>query len=1169
VSTGAQLEAGPYRGLRPFGDSDTDALLFFGRERERAVLVANLLVSRLTVLYGPSGVGKSSLIRAGVVHELRTQIGRDEGGGRVVVCERWVGDPRAGLVAAIEEACGPLGPAAGLADVATAATQHIGGPLYLILDQFEEYFLYHDAGPLAVDLPELVGRPGLAVNVLISLRDDTLSQLDVFKAAIPSLFANVLRLDRLDRQGARRAIVAPLERYSELTGKTVAIEPELVKEVLDQVAVGKLEASEGAAAGSNSDGDGRIEAPFLQLVLERLWREETRDDSATLRLSTLHRLGGAEAVVRDHLERALASLDDRQLDAAAAVLNQLVTPSGTKIAHRPGDLAEYAHLSPGELAPVLNTLAHERILRTVEASGSEPERCEIFHDVLAEPIAAWRSSWAIERERRAAARQHRRLLLLSGGALAALVIVTGIAIFALVQRSHARTDARRAQARELAAEALAELPNGGQAALGDALRATQLAPGEQIEDVLRTVLIDSHQRAAVELGGDVRSASFDPAGNRILVASTNGLVRLLDRQGRALWTKRVETPLTNAFFTPDGRSVAAAGGAQVRVWSVRGGRELNRMNVAGGVASLGIAVERASAKATLLVGDRSGVRLVPLAARGTIRRLPTPGTPSFVQASRDGRLLAVIAVDSAGHARAAVFDLRARRLLHVLPGRGLQTVVFSPDGRLLATGSSDHSARLWNSRRGKLLHSLEHKGWVLALAFSPDGRWLASGSADGATRIWDVGTGIRLLLLAGPIGEINSVAFSASGRFLIAGSGDRTARVYDAENGRELALLAGDREAVTTVAFSPDEQLALTGSDAGTASIWDPDVANQLRPIDRGDSPVRRVAFSPDGGTMLIARDDGLHLRRSGTGAVIASLDAGKSTLVATSYSPSSQLVAAEFSDGLVQVLRDGEAWTSLRAEVGAGIAFAGDDRLLTIGTDRVEVWALPAGRRLRALPVGGPVTAVTASRDGRIAATLSRGEVRLWNPETGAPLARLSGLADAATFSPDGRLLATTRENRAFLWDTATGHVLHTLAGHTGEVTNAVFSSGGDLLITGSADHDARVWSAADGRLVSVLRGHFSAIYGVSASPNGEWVVTAGLLTAGLWRSTNGQLFFYLKGPSEQLTSVSFSPDGRSVLAGSMDGVAYLYRCEICGSRSSLEALAEQRLARAPAGLR
>ncbi|MGD0273223.1 MAG: PQQ-binding-like beta-propeller repeat protein [Gaiellaceae bacterium] len=1165
MNAGARLEAGPYRGLRPFGDSDLDALLFFGRERERAVLVANLLVARLTVLYGPSGVGKSSLVRAGVVHELRAQIDRDGRSGRVVVYERWAGDPRAGLAAAIEEACGPLGPVAGLADVAAAASQRIGGPLYLILDQFEEYFLYQDARQLTTDLLELVGRPGLAVNVLISLRDDALSQLDVLKQAIPDLFANSLRLDRLDRQGARRAITAPLERYGELSEKKVTIEPELIEEVLDQVAVERSDSGVGAV-GSDPNRDGEIEAPYLQLVLERLWQEEMRTGSASLTLSTLRRLGGAETIVRDHLDSALVSLNDRQLDAAAAVFNQLVTPSGTKIAHRPEDLAEYAQLSPAELAPVLGTLVRERILRMVEASGSEPERCEIFHDVLAHPIATWRSGWAVERERRAAARQRRRLLLLSGGALAALLVVAAIAVFAFVQRSHAREDARRAQARELAANALAELSIDGEAALSQALRAAQLAPGEQTENVLRETLIGSYERAVAALGGTVSTVSFDRSGNRLLAASTSGLVRLLDRRGHVLWSGRAGGSLAGAFFTPDGRSVFAAGGKEFHVWNVEDGRELRWGRFRERITAFALAPDGAGSGDTVLVGDRSGVKLVQLRSGAKVRRLATPGAPVSIKVSADGSLLAVIAVNAAGRARTVVYELPTGKRLHVLPGDKSETIAFAPHGQLLATGSGDRMARLWNPRSGRVLHVLAHEGGVPTLAFSPDGGMLATGSADGATRVWSTKTGERLLILAGPIGGINSVAFSASGRFLIAGSSDRTARVYDAENGRELALLTGDREAVTTATFSPDEELALTGSSDGTARIWDPGVADQLRPIDRARGPVRQVTFSPDGQTMAIVRDHILRLRRSG-GALIASLGSGRSKYVAVSFSPSSRLLAAESSDGLVRILRDGAIVRRLQTPVGLGLAFARDDRLLTLGLQRVDVWALPGGRRLRALPVGARVAAVAASSDGRTAATLSRGEVRLWNLEKGVSLGRLAGRYNAVSFSPDGRRLVTTWGNRALLWETAGRRLLHVLAGHTGPITHFVFARRGDLLVTGSRDHDARVWSAGDGRLMAVLRGHFSPIYGVSVSSDGRWVATAGQLAAGLWQSTSGQLLFYLRGPRASLTSVSISPDGRSILAGSMDGAAYAYRCDVCGGLPSLEALAEQRVRSAGAG--
>ena len=359
--------------------------------------------------------------------------------------------------------------------------------------------------------------------------------------------------------------------------------------------------------------------------------------------------------------------------------------------------------------------------------------------------------------------------------------------------------------------------------------------------------------------------------------------------------------------------------------------------------------------------------------------------------------------------------------------------------------------------------------------------------------------------------------------------------------------------------MSPDETLALTGSADGTARIWAPGVADQLRPVDRAEGPVRQAIFSPDGKTMVIVRDRGIHLRASG-GALLGSLSSGKSKIVAASFSPDSRLLAVESADGLVRVLRGGSVVERLRAEVGRGIAWAGDDRLLTVGRQGVDVWALPGGRHLRTLPVGRRVSAVAASSDGSTVAILSRGEVGLWSLETGESLGRLAGRANAVGFSPDGRRLVTTYGNRAFVWG-ADGRRLYVLAGHKGTITNFAFSARGDLLVTGSLDHDARVWSLTDGRSVAVLRGHFSPIYGVSTSPDGRWAATAGQLAVGLWQSESGQLLFFLRGPSARLTGVSFGADGRSILTGSTDGAAYLYRCDVCGGLSSLEALAEQRV--------
>src|SRR5437764_879840 len=389
--TAVAAPPGPYKGLSAFDDTEVDALLFFGRGRERDVLVANLLASRLTVLYGESGVGKSSILRAGVARELRRVAPEAE----VVVHDAWAGDP-----------AGPLGDLDD--DVET----------YLILDQFEEYFVYNqppDApGTLVAELPELLRRSP-RTNVLIAVREDSLAQLDAFTGGIVNVFANHLRLDHLDRDAAREAIRGPLERWRELTGEAVEIEPELVEAVLD-------EARAGRAEGAARDAGDRIEAPFLQLVLERIWAQERAEGSRSLRLATLRELGGAGAIVHDHLRHALDALSPDEQDVAASMFGHLVTPSGTKIAHRSGDLAQYASVRERELEPVLRALSRDRILRTVDGAGGA-ERYEIFHDVLAEPVLAWRSERDLERERAAAARRHRRLLGLAVASLVALVFV--------------------------------------------------------------------------------------------------------------------------------------------------------------------------------------------------------------------------------------------------------------------------------------------------------------------------------------------------------------------------------------------------------------------------------------------------------------------------------------------------------------------------------------------------------------------------------------------------------------------------------------------------------------------------------------------------------------------------------------------------------------------------
>ena len=198
----------PYVGLTPF--AETDAAYFFGRESERRVLVDNLLSSRLTLLYGESGAGKSSLLNAGVAFELRA-----EPEFSVVAFRTWRSDPLPGLIDAISRSAGIESngaPGNLLECIQNCAGRHT---LLVVLDQFEEYFHYHPRESAFDDeLARVLNHPGIPANFLVSIREDWLAALDRYKGRIPGLFENYLRMQHLSVNGATEAIEGPLRQFN-------------------------------------------------------------------------------------------------------------------------------------------------------------------------------------------------------------------------------------------------------------------------------------------------------------------------------------------------------------------------------------------------------------------------------------------------------------------------------------------------------------------------------------------------------------------------------------------------------------------------------------------------------------------------------------------------------------------------------------------------------------------------------------------------------------------------------------------------------------------------------------------------------------------------------------------------------------------------------------------
>jgi len=403
----------PHKGLAAFGEEDAE--VFFGRERETRIVTSNVRTARLTVLFAASGVGKSSLVRAGVAHQLHLSPGQ-----AVIVADTWTGDPAAALKASAADELRRLGLAVPPTlmslsmdefFIAAAALDADGGallrsPMVVILDQFEHYLFYGPSGdPARVfdeQLARTVNRTNCPVHLLLVIRDDALARLDRFSGRIPTLLNNYLRIDLLDRPAAVDAIRKPLEVYNRQHPELgpVTAEHDLVDRLIMDVRPGQqLAVQTGREGETQPAGEAdhvQVEAAYLQLVLTTLWNADIRPTQRTLRAATLTSLGGAQRILKSHLDAQMRKLDRDQREVAARVFRFLVTPSGTTTALTAPDLADYGEVPLGEVEPLLERLASGdvRILRPMGAgSADSARRYEVSFDVLAAAALSWRSRY--------------------------------------------------------------------------------------------------------------------------------------------------------------------------------------------------------------------------------------------------------------------------------------------------------------------------------------------------------------------------------------------------------------------------------------------------------------------------------------------------------------------------------------------------------------------------------------------------------------------------------------------------------------------------------------------------------------------------------------------------------------------------------------------------------
>ncbi|WP_413804547.1 eIF2A-related protein [Streptomyces sp. OE57] len=504
----------------------------------------------------------------------------------------------------------------------------------------------------------------------------------------------------------------------------------------------------------------------------------------------------------------------------------------------------------------------------------------------------------------------------------------------------------------------------------------------------------------------------------------------------------------------------------------------------------------------------------------------------------DGRTLAT---GSADHT-VKLWNTTTHREIATLTGHAniVNAVVFSPDGRMLATGSSDGKVKLWDTTTRKITSTIDQSaGTVLAVAFSPDSRSLAAAGSDRRVRVWSTASRRLTGVLTGPLDAIRALAFSPNGRAVVAASDDGTARLWNVSTRRVLATLKSGADSLTAAAFSRDGRTVVT---AGPDSIkfWD---SRTYRKIGRLTGDANGVAFSPDGRTLATA-DRHARVTLWSVASRRATAELGDTaTAERTAFSPDGATVATTFADGTVQLWdvsqnKEAAAWKAGDNAVW-GVAFSPEGRTLATGSydHTVRLWNT-ATHQQTAILRGHRTTvlAVAFSPDGRTLATGAYdGTVRLWNVAERRSIAILRGhkeAVNALAFSPDGQTLASASNDRtARLWNIASRRSSAVLEGHTDAVTALAFSRDGHTLATASGDRTARLWSITRPRGIAVLHGHTDVVTAVAFTASGRTLITGSHdRTVRLWEVDTGQTTAVLDGDNATIKAIALNPQGRTL---------------------------------------
>lgn len=1213
----------PYRGLRPFDEEHAE--FFYGRDADIQRLVEKLKTSRFLAVLGPSGSGKSSVVRAGLIPALRR--------GALPGSEAWqvqVFTPGASPLTQLAANLVRFYPAVSAVktlDELTADERalHLACSVALaeraeaervvwVVDQFEEVFtLCRDEAERARFISNLLyaaGAPGGRALVVLTMRADFYQKCATYPELSAQVAAQQFLVSPLGAEGLRQAIAEPAWRVG------LEFEPGLVETVLEDV-----EGQPGAL-------------PLLEHALLELWE---RRRGRLLTLEAYRETGGVEGAIAKRADAVFETFDAGRQEIARRVMLRLTQPGeGTEDTRRRATMAELV-TRPAEaeqVQEVVRALADARLLTAgvVEEGGAEV--VDVSHEALirswprlrrwieedrqglrthrrvTEAALEWQRAnrdesllfrgarlaqtleWrernraavndlerdfldagagAEERARRAAQRRTRHIFV---GLVVALVLISAASVYAFVQSRLAARRGEEAFTRELAANAMAQLPINPELSLRLAIEAAGRAHLPETETTLRQVLARAPLHV-LRSGAKSVSSLYFPTGNfsrqggLVAYSYGDGLRAFDAASGQVVFERKLERPIQYSLMSPGGDLIAVSfnageggeGPSGVQLWDVRAGRLASTLPASEAPFTMAF-----SPDGKLLAAPNSEKTQLFEVATGRLVAEVEGDSPAF---SGDGRLLLTKGNNLEDY-KLFVTDTAGWRRVGEVPSmwtrwEGVPVGALSPDGRYVVAAQEGGGVRLHEARGGRLVREVKGE-WSTApshAAFSPDGR-LVAVAAYGKPVVWEPGAAEEATQeLSEVFSPIAGLSFSPDGRMLVAVAG--TARVFDVGSSRLVAEYSAAGGAfITTAAFSPDGRYLLTTNNDATACVWDLNTA-RAQTVTPASAPTPEVElFDANPGGAALSSDGKLAARvkpagEGPSGAYVWEVGAGRPTRL---FGHADEVTTVAFSP-------DGT-------------------RLLTTDADSAQVWDVGAGRVVAELRHGEGLSGAAYSPDAKLIVTSGTKMAKVWGAGDGRPVAEVAaaGEVTSAAFSPDGGRLLLTEGGQLRVWDIGAGRAALEIGERQeeGGLARAVYSPDGRHILTwerveaGSRRNSLQVRDAATGRVVVELHGHVDEIRSVAFSPGGAYLLTTSgynpmagggqdppdeLNSVRVWELRSGAAFYDFRDHPGQVTAGAFAADGKTVFGFAQSGAVHAYPCELCVPQEGLLRLAAARSVR------